>query len=678
MKFGLRPSGRAHRGFKLAACRVILAASTALAWVWAAPAEASSTQTAAATASPVNLLQGDDATFARSAGTWANYSDAALQWSPSAGQGGAGGLVVTATGPKMAVLSGTTATGGLTPATPGSIYSAALSAESPSAQETFQPVLIFYTSTGAGNGAVFGPGTTVGGTNNWGTPPPVVAIAPPNSASVALAIIVYNTAAGDSVVLDNAWIEQTAEAATPAVVGPLSTSGTKIVQANGSPFTPRGVVLNGLETIPSATTVTQQAVVQAKVWGANIIRLPLGEQFWLSTNCDYSSGYQAQVDQLVNWITSLGMVALLDLHTNTVLGCEPGGPHNMADAAQSPTFWSQVAARYGSNPLVAFDLYNEPHDISDQVWLNGGTTVDSYAPFQMYQAAGMQQLYDAVRGAGAGNLVFATGTTWGDNPPGQLLNGRNVVYAAHAYTCPDSAPPACTSPNPHDPSPILDRWVTFSNSEPVAVTEFGFPSQSAGTYASNVITFARTRGWGWVAFAWEDAAYPAPFNLTEGWSPNSPAQPAPSGVPVLCELVVVSTGKSPCVAPPITPSPTQKSQMVPPGAGAGGSTPTGNPTAATSVRTLMIPAAPSPAPAPAAVVGLPSRTASQNCVAACTGRPAPAPGLLIHESAPGASGPAGQLSASLELKIALLLAALALFIVPPVIRRFNRALPARA
>ena len=73
----------------------------------------------------------------------------------------------------------------------------------------------------------------------------------------------------------------------------------------------------------------------------------------------------------------------------------------MADEAQSPTFWSQVAAHYGNpkspeyNPLVAFDLYNEPEGISQSIWLNGGETTDTYTGVS-YDAAGMQQLYNSV------------------------------------------------------------------------------------------------------------------------------------------------------------------------------------------------------------------------------------------------------------------------------------------
>ena len=565
---------RAAQSARRVTCRAVVAAAASVAWLSVGPAQATSASVATPT-QPANLLQGDDATYSTSIGTWSNYSNAALRWTPTSGQGGSGGLALTATGPNMAVMSGTSATGGLTAASAGALYSAAISAVAPSGSQQIQPLLVFYGSTGTVLNTVFGPATSIGPAQ-WAQTAPVVAIAPANTASVAQGIIVYNPAPGSTVVLDNAWIERTGAASAPAVVGPLSTSGNRILQANGAQFVPRGVVLNGLETSPTASTVTQEAVIQAKAWGANIVRLPLGEQFWLSSSCDYSPSYQAAVDQVVNWITSLGMVALLDLHTNTVLGCEAGTPHNMADATQSPAFWSQVAARYASNPLVTFDLYNEPHNVSEQVWLNGGLTTDVYAPFLTYQAAGMQQLYDAVRTAGAHNLVFVSGLNWANSPPSQLLAGSNIVYAVHAYTCSDNPPPACTSPTPYDPSAILNPWVAFSASQAVAVTEFGWPSQSDGTYTSNVISYARTQGWGWIAFAWEDAHDPAAWDLTARWLPNFPAEPGPSGIPVLCEMVRVSGGTSPCVAPAIVPPASATTRKGSPAA-TGTSNPTGTP-----------------------------------------------------------------------------------------------------
>ncbi len=146
----------------------------------------------------------------------------------------------------------------------------------------------------------------------------------------------------------------------------------------------------------------------------------------------------------------------------------------MADEAQAPTFWSEVAQRYGNptspeySPLVAFDLYNEPHNVSDAVWLNGGKTTDSVGG-QTYQAAGMQQLYNSVRAAGSENLVFISGLNWASTPPSTLVKGSNIVYAVHYYTCPNDALSACTNSEPYDAAQDLSQWVGLSATEPVAV-----------------------------------------------------------------------------------------------------------------------------------------------------------------------------------------------------------------
>jgi hypothetical protein len=333
----------------------------------------------------------------------------------------------------------------------------------------------------------------------------------------------------------NQKLTQESGSGSPVVAGPLHTSGNQVLDANGAPVTLRGIVLNGLESAPSPPQVTQQAVLEARAWGANVVRLPLGEQFWESWNCDYSPSYQSTVNQVVNWITSLGMVALLDLDFNTVGGCLAGAPHNMADN-QSPAFWRQVAAQYASNPLVAFDLYNEPHNISDAVWLNGGTTTDFYFPWQTYQAVGMQDLYNAVRSTGAQNLVFVSGNTWASTVPAALVQGTNIVYAAHAYTCPTNAPPACSNTDPSNPAPLLDNWVSLSASAPVMVTEFGWPSQYDGSYNSNVISYAKAKGWSWTAFTFEQTQNSTKWDLTSGWFNNLTAEPALSGMPVLAAL----------------------------------------------------------------------------------------------------------------------------------------------
>jgi aryl-phospho-beta-D-glucosidase BglC (GH1 family) len=203
----------------------------------------------------------------------------------------------------------------------------------------------------------------------------------------------------------------------------------------------------------------------------------------------------------------------------------------MADYPGSTEFWSQVAARFANNPLVAFDLYNEPHGISSQVWLHGGSVATYYVI--PYQAAGMQQLYDAVRATGAQNLVLVSGNSWANNPPTTLVSGSNIAYGVHPYTCPQNPPPNCGSSDPYNPDPILGKWVGLSAFVPVVVSEFGWPGVTDGTYNRNVSTFAQAHGWGWIAYDWSTSP---PWGLIGSVAPGGTAEPTPAAMPLLTAL----------------------------------------------------------------------------------------------------------------------------------------------
>jgi hypothetical protein len=224
------------------------------------------------------------------------------------------------------------------------------------------------------------------------------------------------------------------------------------------------------------------------------------------------------------------MVALVDLHKNSVVACGAVKPQKMADST-ALEFWRQVATRYRSNPLVAFDLYNEPHDISDDVWLRGGRIVAGNGV--AYTAAGMQQMYDAVRSTGARNLVIVSGNDWANRLPRELSGAENVAYGVHVYTCPTSTDPASCTPDPMDPSPTLNNYTSVAATSPVVISEFGWPSAADGRYAAHVISYARDHGWGWIAFAW-DGGNAGDFSLLA--TMNSTYQPSPAGMPVLTGL----------------------------------------------------------------------------------------------------------------------------------------------
>ncbi|MBV9413161.1 MAG: cellulase family glycosylhydrolase [Acidimicrobiia bacterium] len=307
------------------------------------------------------------------------------------------------------------------------------------------------------------------------------------------------------------------QVATPG----YTTAGNKIIAPDGSQFVPRGVVRDGFQYQPTGPYYMSDNDFQAMyLWGSTVVRLPLDQMQWLSTSCNYDSTYASRLDAAVQSITSRGMVALLTLSRAAAgQACGTGQLVPMADDYSIP-FWTQVANRYKNNPLVAFDLFNEPHDISEAVWHDGGM-VGSPA----WHAVGMQQLYNTVRGTGATNVLFISGTNWAFNIDVSLrrpIDGYGIVYGTHLYNPPESGP--VRSDADGVVTPVAGRY-------PVAVTEFGTSSGTA-LYNQNVIAFAEQRGIGWMAFKWY--SLPSTYALLNDFTTYTPS---PAGAPVEAALL---------------------------------------------------------------------------------------------------------------------------------------------
>lgn len=308
---------------------------------------------------------------------------------------------------------------------------------------------------------------------------------------------------------------------TATVRGPLSVHGNRIFDSAGKAIALRGVNSTWFDVhskgLWDGSPLADISIAGMKLWGANIVRVELNEAFWNSGECAFNAGYASQIDRVVQSVTSRGMVALIDLHVVTRTPCAQSGLWALPGAG-AVTFWKEVAARYKSNPLVAFDLFNEPHDVTAATWLNGGTVTSGGIT---YQAVGMQKLADTVRSTGASNLIFASGANWALNAPQAWIKGSNIVYAAHAYTCPQYGPPACSSKEPFNPAPRdgsgLSSWNFVASVAPVVVTEFGWPGFSLdGAFMRNVIAWAEDNAQGWIAFDW--TAQPAVPSVNAGFS----------------------------------------------------------------------------------------------------------------------------------------------------------------
>lgn len=410
-----------------------------------------------------------------------------------------------------------------TAASPGLVYRGAAQVQPSGASTDVTPVLTFL--DGADNVLTWAEGQPTDAPTGASTALlPVVGLSPPGTAGVELTLLSSNPAA----TLSSQPTVGSATSPSPGPTGPLRTVGNEVVDATGAPVTFRGVNYTGLTDTATPKGFGQAEFARMRQWGFNLVRINLAEELYDAGSCQYQSAYPPAVAQAVQWVTSLGMVALLDLHRSAPIACSTPGQQQMADSAGSIPFWHSLATVYQGNPLVAFDLFNEPHGVSDAVWLDGGIAYDNFVP---YAAAGMQQLYGTVRATGAQNLVMVTGNNWGGSVPANLVQGTNVVYSVHDYTCPQYPPPQCTTADPTDPSVIADRWLAVGSQFPVIVGEFGWPSAGDGTYNANVIAFAQARHWSWSAFSWSGPG--STFSLLATDPGTGPAEPDPSGMPVL-------------------------------------------------------------------------------------------------------------------------------------------------
>jgi hypothetical protein len=411
---------------------------------------------------------------------------------------------------------------------PSSLYTGSFSTQAAGTGRQVVPYLYFYDAAGNLLDKVKGDiGQDV--TGSWTPSTSVVGLAPTTAATVSLVALTWGTAAGEAHWLTTPTLTATTRTATN-VVGPLRTSGNKVYDANG-PIVLKGLNLVSLETTSTSPHLTSEDVSQAKRWGATMLRINMSSAFWLSSDCHYDAAYSTLIDTMVQQITSRGMVALLDLHTNNLTGCGTVQQQMMADST-AVDFWTQVASRYKSNPLVAFDLYNEPHDISNAVWLNGGSVTTPGGV--TYTAIGMQKLYSTVRATGAQNVTIISGNSWANTLPSARVSGTNIVYGVHAYTCPVAVDATCAA-NPTQPPAYLAGWDSAATTVPVVATEFGWPSAASGTYNANVVASFKARGWGWTAFGW-DGTTTGKFALVSTSGPGASYQPSAAGMPVLTSL----------------------------------------------------------------------------------------------------------------------------------------------
>ncbi len=320
----------------------------------------------------------------------------------------------------------------------------------------------------------------------------------------------------------------TATEVAPVVTGSapqLHVSGNKLVDANGNTVVLHGVDRSGTEyECVQGNGIfdgpnDQASITAIKSWGpVNAVRVPLNEACWNAesyvNSADAGANYINAIKSYVSLLNSNGIVAILDLHWTDGTYTGPGQgsctssnqaeafcQKPMPDAAQAIPFWTSVANTFKGNDAVIFDLFNEPFpeqaDSTNetegwQCWLNGGSSCVGIS----YTVAGMQTLVNAVRSAGANNVLMLGGLEWSNDLTQWLQHeptdpDHNLAASWHSYNFNACSNQSCWT----------SQVAPVAASVPVVAGEIG-ENDCAGTYITPLTRWMESEGISFLAWAW--------------------------------------------------------------------------------------------------------------------------------------------------------------------------------
>jgi endoglucanase len=305
----------------------------------------------------------------------------------------------------------------------------------------------------------------------------------------------------------------------------LHVDGNRILRQDGSEVWLQGASVDSLQWSNTGEDIVNSVIAAIDEWKANVIRLPMNEERWFgqaSGQTDNGAAYRSIIDTCVKAASSRGAYLILDLH------------RFRAPKEEHVVFWKDAANTYKDNPAVIFELFNEPHDLSWELWRDGGEVsnkrkegdalAENKDAVTSFKTTGMQALVDAVRSTGAKNLVLAGGLDWSYDISG-VLNGfalkdqegvNGIAYVAHCYPW---------------KSGWQKRWLDVAKVHPVVMTEVGCDAvrysfipperhENPYTWAPDMIACIQKNRIHWTAFSFHRSCGPPMLMKGDGYVPT--------------------------------------------------------------------------------------------------------------------------------------------------------------
>ena len=310
----------------------------------------------------------------------------------------------------------------------------------------------------------------------------------------------------------------TTSAAGAAGVTGLKVVGNTIQNGQGQSIKIHGVNRSGTEYECAAANsnlvfdgpATDASIVEMATWKINAVRIPLNEDCWLGINgiaaAVAGTNYQTAIEGYVTLLHNHNIIPILDLHWAAPGTTKATAEQPMPDADHTPTFWTSVATAFAADSGVIFELYNEPYPNGNTdnaaawtCWRDGGCTdtLNTKTGTGTYTDVGMQTLVNAVRTAGANNVLLLGGvrysnalTSWAAYKPTDSAN--NLAAAWHVYNNNTCNSTTCFAGAP----------ATLSATTPIVATEFG-ENDCAGTIITPWMTWFDGNIVGYLAWTWD-------------------------------------------------------------------------------------------------------------------------------------------------------------------------------
>ena len=335
---------------------------------------------------------------------------------------------------------------------------------------------------------------------------------------------------------------------TGVPTGAMHVRGNQIIDSAGISLQLRGTQISGLNVADPGDGALQN--VQAmnaltfgtirQVWNMNAVRLPVASWIWERDG----QSYLDLVGEVVKQANAAGLVAVLAEFEDA----RGGAPTATRLPSQEViSFWQAWAAYFADNPMVIFDVYNQPsaanvpghaggrQSAADwQFWLHGGLANDGQT------VAGMQDLVNAIRSTGAQQLIaveaFADGMDFQGLTSAAYISDANILYEVHPFY-----DDALTNQDRDTNFGFLasrfpvyaGEWGVAFDSNQASCLKFPQDPQGAATLLLQTLAYFDAHQISWSAAGFEpshliqDFATYTPTTLNQSWSCGQISAPAP-------------------------------------------------------------------------------------------------------------------------------------------------------